>query len=442
MKPMMRHASAARSAGARSLLWPAVVIGLLLIISSGVLAQAAAQTTVVFWSNHRLEDEPVFQAVIDAFEAAHPHIKIDWQNQVDGQVNYYNQLTVAIIGGVAPDVFYVRPGFDSAIVLSGWTYDIDPLVQRDADELQVGDFIPAQVAELQWKGKWWALPYDFSVLGLYYNQDLFDEAGIAYPTPGWSWDDVAEAARKLTRREGDVTVQWGMHGLQQIFSAWAEGFFLSFGGTLFDESYTRAAVTNPGAIATLELPVALIHEMQVAAPFNAAGYGNLFFTGQAGMTIDGSWATTTHRLRNEFRFDVSALPHGPAGLVATATGGGWAISATTAAPEAAWEFVKALASHDAARKLIVEPVRSLPPRMSLMREWAAEIEYAGAPVSAGRFADQAIEYGRAVPRVGFSFGSVLSSYRDRLVYGQISAREAAEHIERDLQTELDRVALK
>lgn len=415
-----------------------VASALLTLVSHAVLAK----TTVVFWSNHRQEDEAAFQAVIDAFEAANPDIEINWQNQVDGQVDYYSQLTVAILGGVAPDVFYVRPGQDPAIVMRGWAYDIDPFVARDAEELQIGDFIPAQVDELQWKGKWWAMPYDFSALGLYYNEDLFDAAGIAYPVPGWTWDDVAEAARKLTRREGDVTVQWGMHGLNAIFEAWAEGFFHSFGGELFDESYTRAAPVNPGAIATLELPVRLIHEMQVAAPFNTPDYGNLFFTGQAGMTIDGSWATTTHRLRNEFRFDVSALPFGPEGLSVTATGGGWAISSTTAVPDAAWAFVKALASHDAARKLIVEPVRSLPPRMSLMQEWASEIAYAGAPASAVRFADQVIEYGRSVPRVGYSFGPVLSRYRDALVNGQISALEAAENIAHDLQTEFDRLELE
>lgn len=422
------------------------VVGLLLslIVAAGVIVFAAqaslAKTTVVFWSNHRQEDEPVFRELIEAFEAANPDIEIDWQNQVDGDGDYYGKLTVAILGGVAPDVFYVRPGTDFTFAETGWTYDVDPLVRRDAAELQIEDFIPAQINELRLKGKWWALPFDFSAIGLYYNQEMFDSSGVPYPTPDWTWNDLIDASRSLVRREGEHTTHWALHGLTWYFSQWAEGFIMSHGGRLFDDSYTTSQAMDPATIDALQIPVTLMHEMEVAPRFDHANWGGLFVSGQAAMTLDGSWATTTHRARNEFRFDVASLPQGPAGLTVSATGGGWAMSATTGVADAAWKWMKALASHEASRKLIVEPVRSLPPRISLMSEWAEQVRFSGAPENAAQLAKQVVQHGRSIPQVGFPFHQALQRQRDELVYGLISAREAAERIHREFQTEFERLA--
>mgnify|MGYP001431325348 CR=1 FL=1 len=414
-----------------------------LLLSAAVLLLAAqmayAKSTVVFWSNHRQEDEAAFLQLIDAFQRENPDIEIEWENQIDGEVDYYGKLTVAILGGVAPDVFYVRPGTDASFAQSGWTYDIDPLVQRDAVELRIEDFIPAQLGELMHRGKWWALPFDFSAIGLYYNQEMFDAAWLPYPSPGWTWDDVKEASRHLTRRAGDQTTQWALHGLNWYFSQWAEGFIMSFGGRLFDESYAESRANDPATVEALQLPVELVHEMQVAPRFDTPNYSALFRSGQAAMALDGSWATTTHRAFNPFRFDVSSLPAGPAGLTVSATGGGWAMSADTDVPEAAWKWMKFLASHEASRKLIVEPVRSLPPRISLMGEWAEQIVAQGAPQSALHLATQVVEHGRAIPQVGFSYAGILQAYRNQLVHGEISAREAAEQVHHAFQTELERL---
>ena len=115
------------------------------------------------------------------------------------------------------------------------------------------------------------------------------------------------------------------------------------------------------------------------------------------------------------------------------------MSADTDVPEAAWKWMKFLASHEASRKLIVEPVRSLPPRISLMGEWAEQIVAQGAPQSALHLATQVVEHGRAIPQVGFSYAGILQAYRNQLVHGEISAREAAEQVHHAFQTELERL---
>lgn len=399
-----------------------------------------AQTTVVYWSNHSIEDVPVFAEIIREFEAENPDIKVDWQNQADfiGAADYYTKIAVAMMSGTGPDVFFVRPGTDHVLVRQGLVYDIDPLVQRDAEEIRIDDIMPAQIGELKHNGKWWALPFDFSSIGLYYNKDLFDASGVSYPAADWTWDDLSEAARKLTHRDGNSTTQWGMHGLGWMFSQWAEGFVMSYGGRLFNDEYTESAANHPGTVAALQLPVTLIQEMQVAAPLDAPGYHNIFFAGDAAMSLGGSWAITANRRANNFDWDVSSLPLGPEGLVVSLTGGGAAMSAYTQVPEAAWKLLKTLASHETARKLLVDETRSHPSFVSLMPEWAEAIQEQGTPANALSFAQQAFDHGRPIPLVDFRFHVTIDRHHYPLVSGLISPLETAERIHREFQAELDR----
>src|SRR5690606_34780276 len=104
----------------------------------------------------------------------------------------------------------VWPGEDRNLLENGFIYDIDPLVRRDADELDLDDFIPAQVAELQRDGKWWTLPYDFSIRSPIYNTDLVDQYGLARPDRSWNWDDLLEFGRRLTQIQSDGRpLSWG-----------------------------------------------------------------------------------------------------------------------------------------------------------------------------------------------------------------------------------------
>jgi multiple sugar transport system substrate-binding protein len=52
-------------------------------------------------------------------------------------------------------------------------------------------------------GAIWAIPSFMSPSPLYYNKDIFDKFGVAYPKDGMTWDDVYELAKKVTRKDGD-----------------------------------------------------------------------------------------------------------------------------------------------------------------------------------------------------------------------------------------------
>ena len=367
-----------------------VLVTLLFSLMSLILpaALAAEPVVITLWSDHGFEDAPLFQVIARRFEEEHPNIIVNVENQADG---YYNKLVVAAAAGQLPDIFYVRGGSgDMAYHAKGFSLDLTPFITRDAHEVEIDDFHPSQIPELMYQGEWRALPYDYSVQGIYYNRNLFQSAGLPDPEEEWTWEDFAEIARRLTRRasSGEIT-QWGVTNFG--FGQFLEGYLMSFGGRLFSEDYSRAVVgSDPASRRALEFARALATEHEVV--YISGFAGNPFFGGVSGMMIAGSWDTMWIGANMPFEWDVQVLPGGPEGTrVVTATGGGWSIAATSQHPEEAWQFLKYLTSRESSRFLIVEPVRSLPARRSLLPEWAEHVER-------GSSARNAMAFGRALER--------------------------------------------
>src|SRR6478736_6465767 len=83
----------------------------------------------------------------------------------------------------------------------GWTLDVGTPLQADAS-YDFQDIFPAMVSALSGAdGKLYAAPFYGESCMLYYRTDLFKQAGIAMPDRP-TWDQVAEYAQKLHRKEG------------------------------------------------------------------------------------------------------------------------------------------------------------------------------------------------------------------------------------------------
>jgi ABC-type glycerol-3-phosphate transport system substrate-binding protein len=114
----------------------------------------------------------------------------------------------------------------------------------------------------------------------------------------------------------------------------------------------------------------LIHKHKVApTPAEVAGGGvNYFESGLAAMRLDGQWALGQTSRNVDFPFDISYLPVGKQQILATG-GSGFAISATTKHPEAAWQFLKTFTSSDTLAKMIGGTGRGIPARLSATQSY-------------------------------------------------------------------------
>ncbi len=156
-------------------------------------------------------------------------------------------------------------------------------------------------------------PENLQVLALYYNRDLFDAAGVPYPDETWTWDNVLDAATKLTRRDGDQTTQWGMDiGVMDIWWG-AQTLAWAMGGGFFDKIVepTRFQVSDPVNIKALTFLRDLIFVHKVAPTktqrsATAQDIG-IFQTGKVAMFFDGSWSISGFQ-DVPFKWDMAPLP--------------------------------------------------------------------------------------------------------------------------------------
>ena len=247
---------------------------------------------------------------------------------------------------------------------------MQPLVDRDAAEVNVKDFWPAEVEQMTYEGSLYALPYDFSNLGIVYNKSILDEAGVAEPKGDWTWSGMFDIATKLVKKDGDKMTRWGM-----TIAPWSWvwiGILYGNGGKLFSEDNKQCIINSKENQETFEFFV----KQRLAGVYPEGGAlpqgVDPFASGLVAMGFEGSWATQGRResIGDKFPFDVTYLPKGSTGKSSiSAAGGAWGIAANSKATEQAWAFNKFLTSTDSTNKLISEPVRSIPSRQSSVPAW-------------------------------------------------------------------------
>jgi multiple sugar transport system substrate-binding protein len=129
-----------------------------------------------------------FQKLVDQFQQQNPSIK--WV----GIESPYDQMMPKLItlsaGGQPPDGTSLDNTEIDEIALRGLVKDLQPYLSSDSS-VKVEDFYQARLDQQKWKGKLYALPIDMGSGAIYYNKDIFDKAGIKYPDPKWTWNDVS-----------------------------------------------------------------------------------------------------------------------------------------------------------------------------------------------------------------------------------------------------------
>ena len=135
-------------------------------------------------------------------------------------------------------------------------------------------------------------------------------AGLEYPTADWSWQDLEDAASKLTDKDNGV---YGMV-ITPDMARWL-AFLYQAGGTVYNDTATEMTINSPEALAAMNFYAGLIQKGYAAQPSDVStGWpGEAFGQGKAAMVIEGNWIMSY--LKDQFpdlAFGVSQLPKGPA----------------------------------------------------------------------------------------------------------------------------------
>ncbi|OYD15999.1 hypothetical protein CH333_04585, partial [candidate division WOR-3 bacterium JGI_Cruoil_03_44_89] len=103
-------------------------------------------------------------------------------------------------GGTPPDVFYMGIEDFPVYVSGGSLMNLEPFLQEDTT-WNAGEYYQVLLGGFRYRDSLYGIPKDWSPLVLYYNKNLFDEAGVSYPDENWTWDDFLDAAIKITKDE-------------------------------------------------------------------------------------------------------------------------------------------------------------------------------------------------------------------------------------------------
>jgi len=148
----------------------------------------------------------------EALEADNPGI--DLKVDILPMQSYDRKLPVMIASGTAPDLFECVPeraaSFPSFATKNAFL-PLDPLVERDGVDLD--QWFASVIQSCRYDSVLYVLPKKISTPAcIHYNMDLFDAAGLPYPTRDWTWDDCLAMAKALTKDfDGDGRIdQWGL----------------------------------------------------------------------------------------------------------------------------------------------------------------------------------------------------------------------------------------
>jgi multiple sugar transport system substrate-binding protein len=196
----------------------AVLVLMLMVCLVGSLFAAGAKesapakevVTLEWWTWDSEEyNEASQRAMVKEFEASHPNIKINMT--LLPTKGFETKMTTALGAGVGgPDVafFSVANWYPKALVL-------DEYIKRD--NFDIGMYYKGfWDTKTQFNGKTIGLPLGVGASIVMYNKDLFDAAGVAYPTNDWTTDEYLEIAKKVANPAKKV---WGAEILTRPFRA-------------------------------------------------------------------------------------------------------------------------------------------------------------------------------------------------------------------------------
>jgi len=247
---------------------------------------ALAQTTVTYatWDGGR---QKVDEALIAAFNKANPNIKVEYNLVPWG--TYWQKAAAMTAGGSTYDVMWMNlnnfPFYASQGALA-------PLSISDAT---IKGIPAARVAPYRVGGKLYGVPLGPQAVTVFINRKLFKERGVPIPTTAWTFDQMLEAAKKLTF-EKDGKKIWGINGADlQIDTEYGMSFYYSAGGKSIIKKTANGYAPNLDATFqnTAQKLLDLIYKDKVApSPKDTAQQGyQLFQAGQMGIYVLGSWMT-------------------------------------------------------------------------------------------------------------------------------------------------------
>ena len=343
------------------------------LLAGTALAQDEIELT--YWQYEFESKVDAIDALIEQFEAENPGITVEQQTfPYDA---FPQQVAAAVAAGEGPDVVNLFYGWLPAWADAGY---LIPLPEETFNPATIeSDFIPT-VQAARYEDAYWGLPTAVRNLALFYNQDMFDEAGITEPPA--TWNEFVEVARRLTVGENGryERIGYGIAPDGQDHNLVREVLVRQFGGVPYNEDNTQVSYNSPEGKEAFAFytswgtgdAIGVPNFVPGGSSGSSAGYRTGFLAERIAMVIDGSFAIDAFNEAG-FNWSVAELPVLEEGGTQANFSSFWMNGLTPLAEEspetleAASRFLEFLTS-EVAMQTWLEEVGELPARAALTED--------------------------------------------------------------------------
>lgn len=298
------------------------------------------------------------QELIEKFEKQHPNINVTTETSPYNQ--FFQKLDTEIAGNTAPDVWLSDGVLVSKYAERGAAKDLTELINKDINKDDYYGFDFNKDAS----GKYWAVPQGLQVGVLFYNKDMFDKAGVSYPSEDWTYDDLMKNAEKLTidsKGNKADSSKFNSKSVSQFgltFFNITEGWFpvmKAFGGGVLDPTMQKSIVKSEENKKAINWMVDGMKKGVITDPSDLKSFqsGLDVFPSKAAAMRIGIYARVLAANNAGLNYDVTLLPKGPDGKrFAPLIANSWQINAKSddKKAQAAWEWVKYWVTDDNVEK--------------------------------------------------------------------------------------------
>ena len=284
----------------------------------------------------------IFDPMIEAFEKEYPNIKIDMQDLGWGDAEKPLQTMAA--SKTLPDVMYHLPGTIFDLADKGLVLDLSSYVD---DELK-NDMYPAMMEAGQYDGKQYMITCGGSSIMLWYNADLFTQAGLDPDNPPRTWDEFMAACEALAKLDGiDPFGLYAKSAGGETSFLYESLFTSQHGGSAWDGTANQYVYDQDAgkddAVKTLQF----LQDITQYAQDSYVEYGRfdvrtLLRDGKVAMVLDAiNMANQVPEQLADGSIRCTVMPCGDSGVNSTAVNvGGWFIPTNSAHPDEAWTFLR------------------------------------------------------------------------------------------------------
>jgi len=276
-------------------------------------AQAPAQEeTKVLHVWMEFGDNPAaIQALFDKYTETHPNVKVELTSPVET-----DKIVAALSGSTPPDLLITAGGN----LLQSWYSEglLMPLNDVAKEKgIDVEDFFPSTIEQCMAGDTYVCLPYSTDVYALFWNKDLFEDAGLDPEKPPTTMQELAEYAKKLTVVGDDGKLS--QIGFIPDFS-WShiDLYDAMYGGSFYSDDLTKVTIDDDAMVNAMlwEQPFYTDYNVDDVLSFMSAlgGYDSPdqgFYAGKVAMMVDGEWQVGPNfiqKFKPELNYGVVAFP--------------------------------------------------------------------------------------------------------------------------------------